>query len=263
MQALDTVRARNSILSPLLATAFYGRNRQLTSIPQTPDLNRKAWEKLETYCRRFVKKRVHAYDICGPTAVVGASGEGETNSIGETRKITVPAYCWKIVVIAGANGKPDLSKTIAVIMPNKVAEGEDWKPYKATVKEVEKLTGYKFFQKQATKTDLEKLVRRVVCQIPLQVIEWKSADPKANTGSNAGETVSVEQFLGPKAKPEKWHGEEEKRQVRGFKALKTYIEMNLTETAVHKIGTVEKDVYIVGNAGDGKWVGVQTKVVET
>jgi hypothetical protein len=56
---------------------------------------------------------------------------------------------------------------------------------------------------------------------------------------------------------------EEKARVKGFKALKAYVEKNLSESAVHRIGGVEKDVYIVGKAGDGKWVAIKTKVVET
>jgi len=116
-------------------------------VPQSPDLNRKAWEKLEAYSRRMVQKGVHVHVICGPAGIGGEGSEGEAKDIGKSRKVTVPACCWKIIVIAGADEKPDLSKTIAVIMPNKMGVGEDWKPYKTTVEEVEKLTGYKFFSK--------------------------------------------------------------------------------------------------------------------
>ena len=119
----------------------------------------------------------------------------------------------------------------------------------------------------STKNDLEKLVKGLVCQSESEatftVEDWLSGDPKANTGKVAGDTCAVEDFLGPKAKAEKWHGEAEKRQVKGFKTLKAYVDKNLSETAVHKIGGVEKDVYIVGKAGDGKWVAITTKVVET
>lgn len=118
-----------------------------------------------------------------------------------------------------------------------------------------------------TKNDLENLVKGLVCQSESEatftVEEWQNRDPKANTGKKAGNTCTVEEFLGPKAKAEKWHGEEEKQQVKGFKSLKAYIDKNLSETAVYKIGGVEKDIYIVGKTGDGKWVAIKTKVVET
>lgn len=119
----------------------------------------------------------------------------------------------------------------------------------------------------STKNDLENLVKGLVCEseseAPFTVEEWQSGDPKDNTGKKPGDTCTVEEFLGPKAKAEKWHGEEEKAQVKGFKALKAYVGKNLSETTVHKIGGIEKDVYIVGKAGDGKWVAIKTKVVET
>ena len=116
-------------------------------VPQSPDLNRKAWEKLEAYSRRMVQKGVHAYVICGPAGVGGTGSNGEAKTIGKGRSITVPSTCWKIVVFADANGRADMSKTVAVIMPNTMGVGEDWTRYKTTGAEVEKLTGYKFFKR--------------------------------------------------------------------------------------------------------------------
>jgi len=119
----------------------------------------------------------------------------------------------------------------------------------------------------SVKEDLKKLIVGLVCQsetdAPFEVVEWKSSNPKENTSKDAVETVTVEEFLGPKAKAEKWHEEEEKAQVKRFMMLKVYIDKNLSQTAVHKIGSVEKDVFIVGKANDGIWVGIKTKVVET
>lgn len=43
-------------------------------------------------------------------------------------------------------------RLIAVIMPNDMTVGQDWSRYRVPVKEVEKLTGYRFFSKVPAKT---------------------------------------------------------------------------------------------------------------
>lgn len=70
-------------------------------------------------------------------------------------KITVPAKCWKVVlaVESGTGGAADVpkvtasSRVIAVVMPNDQSVGHGWAKYRTTVKEVEALTGYKFFDR--------------------------------------------------------------------------------------------------------------------
>jgi endonuclease G, mitochondrial len=41
----------------------------------------------------------------------------------------------------------DHTRLIAVIMPNDMSVGEDWAGFRCTVKQVEDLTGYKFFDR--------------------------------------------------------------------------------------------------------------------
>ena len=113
-------------------------------MPQAPDVNRKAWEKFESYCRKQVKRGGSAFIICGPAGVGGVGSEGSAKTIGKGREITVPAWCWKIAVFKSAGGE---EKTVAIIMPNKMGVGEDWKPYQVDVSAVEKLTGYRFGRK--------------------------------------------------------------------------------------------------------------------
>ena len=70
-------------------------------------------------------------------------------------KVTVPSACWKIVVIVTeSGGDDDLSKinadtrVIAIIMPNdNDLVGDRWAEYRTSVAEVERRTGYHFFDR--------------------------------------------------------------------------------------------------------------------
>jgi endonuclease G len=109
--------------------------------PQTPDLNRNVWERLESFSRDIVKKgNVDLYIIAG---VYGEKGKLK-------RKVTVPTNCWKIVV-ALPQGAEDVSavnektQIIAVDMPNAAGiGGNDWQQYRTTVRAIERKTGYNF-----------------------------------------------------------------------------------------------------------------------
>jgi endonuclease G, mitochondrial len=120
-------------------------------IPQAPNLNQKAWNQLEIYLRELVqKKNRRLYVIAGPAGTGGRGKLGFQTDVAEER-VTVPAKCWKIaVVVEGAAGN-DLEKinadtrVIAVVMPNDNGVGFTWAQYRTSVKQIEKLTGYTFF----------------------------------------------------------------------------------------------------------------------
>lgn len=108
--------------------------------PQTPDLNRGPWEKLEAYLRTLVRRGSDVYITAG---VYGEGGKVKS-------KITVPTNDWKIAVAVPAGS--DISavnagtRVIAVDMPNvKGIMNADWQIYRTTVSQIEKNTGYKFF----------------------------------------------------------------------------------------------------------------------
>jgi endonuclease G len=130
-------------------------------IPQAANVNQRAWAHLEDYCRDLVRdedKRL--YVTAGPTGRggIGLHGPAETIARG---KVIVPAACWKIVVVvdesgggSGETSAADLgridgnTRVISVVMPNdETAVGEDWTPYRTSVAEVERRTGYHFFDK--------------------------------------------------------------------------------------------------------------------
>ncbi len=51
--------------------------------------------------------------------------------------------------------------------------------------------------------------------------------------------------------------------MRRFLALQKVLETNLHDIKVYKVGTINIDVYVVGQAADGTYEGIHTKVVET
>lgn len=108
--------------------------------PQTPDLNRGPWEKLESYLRTLVTRGSDVYIVAG---VYGEKGKIKN-------KVTIPANNWKIAVALPA-GAPvsavnETTRVIAVDMPNvKGIKNADWQVYRTTVRDLEQKTGYNFF----------------------------------------------------------------------------------------------------------------------
>lgn len=121
-------------------------------IPQAPGVNQGAWNGLEEYCRHLVTKEAHRlYIISGPAGKGGVGKDGPRDTIGGGR-VTVPAKCWKVVLVLPDGGdRDDIDKVfartrlIAVIMPNDETVKHDWPRYRTSVKKVEQLTGYTFF----------------------------------------------------------------------------------------------------------------------
>src|SRR5207245_812851 len=93
--------------------------------PQSPNLNRKVWEKLEEYCRSQVRGGEQELFV-----VAGPAGRGAVGSDGEKMflqakggRIVVPAKCWKVVLVLPV-GVTDAKKVtaearvFAAIFPN-------------------------------------------------------------------------------------------------------------------------------------------------
>jgi endonuclease G len=117
-------------------------------VPQAPNCNRQAWERMEDYCRRLARQGKVLYIACGPW---GAGGEGTKGRVNQIRKgrnaIVVPSKLWKVVlVLPDEDAQPRRnSRVIAVIIPNRQSVGYDWGKYRVTAKDVEELTGFNFF----------------------------------------------------------------------------------------------------------------------
>ena len=105
--------------------------------PQTGDLNRGPWQKLEAYLRSLVNRGSDVYIYAG---VYGDKGKLK-------RKVTIPTNDWKVAVVVPA-GTPvsainESARVIAVDMPNVVGiKNADWQMYRTTVKNIEQSTGY-------------------------------------------------------------------------------------------------------------------------
>jgi endonuclease G len=109
--------------------------------PQTPDLNRGPWQKLEAYLRTLVTRGSDVYIVSG---VYGENGKIK-------RKVTIPTNNWKVAVAvpAGSNvpsAVNENTRVIAVDMPNvKGIKTADWQMYRTTVRDIEQKTGYNLF----------------------------------------------------------------------------------------------------------------------
>jgi endonuclease G, mitochondrial len=119
-------------------------------IPQSPDNNQGVWVQLENYCRVLARSGKELFIISGGHGQGGIGKNGLRATVGQG-KVVVPALTWKVILVmdksnSGVAGVDKNTRTIAVIIPNKQGVRDDsWQQYRTSVKEVEKLTGYKFF----------------------------------------------------------------------------------------------------------------------
>jgi endonuclease G len=109
-------------------------------VPQTPENNQRAWERLETYCRELAQAGNELYIVSGGAGSRGTIGNG----------VVIPQVTWKVILVI-PNGDNDLqrigktTRTIAVIMPNDSTVTFEWRQYRTSVDKVENLTGFDFF----------------------------------------------------------------------------------------------------------------------
>jgi endonuclease G len=124
-------------------------------VPQSPSCNQKAWADLEDYVRGLVARKNRAvYVVAGPAGRGGQGTKGPADDIADG-KVTVPNKVWKValVVDGGTCGPEDVAKVgpesrlIAVIMPNDESVRSGWAKYRTSAAEVERLTGFHFFDR--------------------------------------------------------------------------------------------------------------------
>lgn len=60
-----------------------------------------------------------------------------------------------------------------------------------------------------------------------------------------------------------WFGDEEKANAAKFGRLKEFLEKNLKDLKVFKVGSIQLKIYFVGLDAEGKLMGIQTEAVET
>ena len=119
-------------------------------IPQSPNLNRVTWVALENYCRTLMDAGNELYIISGGYGSGGSGSNGGITSTIASGSITVPARCWKVIVIlpTGINDVARVSNTtriIAVDMPNtQTVNSLPWSSYRVSVDALETILGYDF-----------------------------------------------------------------------------------------------------------------------
>jgi endonuclease G, mitochondrial len=109
-------------------------------VPQTGDLNRGPWAKLEAYLRTLVTRGSDVYIVAG---AYGNNGKLKN-------KVTIPSNTWKVAVVVPAgsdiSAANETTRVIAVDMPNvKGIKNADWQMYRTTVRDIEQKTGYNLF----------------------------------------------------------------------------------------------------------------------
>lgn len=112
-------------------------------IPQTPDLNRGVWLKLEYECERLCKEE-------NKELFVVAGGIFYSNkTLNDAGKVVIPDSCFKIIVVLDKGQSlanvTSSTKVIAVAMPNIAGIRTDaYSKYLTTVDRIEASTGYDF-----------------------------------------------------------------------------------------------------------------------
>lgn len=75
--------------------------------------------------------------------------------------------------------------------------------------------------------------------------------------------VDVDDFFARLTSDQPWHDEARRKQVDGFRAFKKWIEENLSDIKVIRIGSIRIDIFIVGQTTDRHALAVHTRSVET
>ena len=114
-------------------------------MPQASVNNQQTWTGLENYCRTLTAAGNELYIICGSYGKGGTGVNGYATTIA-AGKVTVPANCWKVVVVL-PNGSSDISRittstrVIAINTPNTTSIGTSWGAYRTSVDAIEAATG--------------------------------------------------------------------------------------------------------------------------
>lgn len=115
-------------------------------MPQAPNNNQRTWAGLENYCRTLAEAGNELYIVCGSYGRGGTGTNGYATTVAGG-KITVPARCWKVVVVL-PNGASDASRVsastriIAIDTPNDNSLNTNWGTYRTTIDAIEQATGY-------------------------------------------------------------------------------------------------------------------------
>ncbi len=114
-------------------------------MPQAPRNNQQTWANLEDYSRDQLATGNEVYVICGSYGRGGTGTNGYLTTLDQGR-VTVPARCWKVVVIlpTGTNDASRVTtgtRVIAIDTPNDNSISTTWGTYRTSVDAIEVATG--------------------------------------------------------------------------------------------------------------------------
>lgn len=123
-------------------------------------------------------------------------------------------------------------------------------------------------------TAAEGLRFRSESDYPFDAVRWTKADipelSKAPMLAALGkpaetrfEEITLEHLFRNVSKVEDWQDDDVKEEVVRYQGLMKALRENLAGVRVFRVGTIEIDVYILGESADGDWAGLHTMVVET
>ena len=121
----------------------YGKNAQyetflMTNItPQAPNLNRRAWQRLEDISANYFADRYAPFNV-----ITGPIFDGKPKHLPGYKFIAIPTGFYKIFVRKGENG--EAPKVLAFIMPQEAKGNEDLTDFLVSVRDIEQQTGLDF-----------------------------------------------------------------------------------------------------------------------
>jgi len=107
---------------------------------------------------------------------------------------------------------------------------------------------------------------------PFTVVHWKDTSEDfdfkkvpgvSHKAAKTLKSVPLEEFFRDLIKEQSWHGPDERKQVKQYRALMQLCETQLVNPKVFRAGEVQVNIFIVGKTGTEDWYAVKTKAVET
>ena len=77
------------------------------------------------------------------------------------------------------------------------------------------------------------------------------------------QTETIQTFFDPLVAQQPWFDEPEQKAADRFRDLLDYLQRNLSDLRVYRVGRATQTVLVVGRASSSAWIVLKTQVVET
>jgi hypothetical protein len=106
---------------------------------------------------------------------------------------------------------------------------------------------------------------------PLEAFEWpigelnpqRLLEKTGHPPDTAVGELDLDAFFAPACREADWQKPRQQANAQRFQALLAILKNSLGEIKVYRVGSVEADVYIVGQNQEGTLSGLKTRIVET